>query len=276
MLKKIKRKITFVYKLVILGADVSSKLILIREYLYLMRTLYFGGKNKPFSCRIKTNGKSTRVFFTGTLNEMHALIDIFLEKNYELKFNHTQTLFSNNIKTLLDLGANIGLTSIWFAMKYPGITIDAYEPNPQIFDFLKKNLASIPGTRVFKKAVTGINGTMEFNQSENSFHSSVFAVENGHKISVESIDLDTAIAKIGGKVDVLKLDIEGAEFKALENSKQLVDIRTIIGEAHTAQSVNKEEDLKKLLSSFLTFKIYNPNKANIFGFYAARTTPTEA
>ncbi len=249
----------------------GSKWILLREFLLLDYKRRTGGIGKAFSCRITYRGRSAVVFFTGTMGELLTLVEIFFNDNYAPQHNHATTLFAGRIAHMLDLGANIGLASLWFACVYPDISIDAYEPNPELFPLLEKNLSSFPNIRVFKEAIAGAEGTVSFNKSKYSLESSIFGARNSESISVSATTLDKAIERLGGTVDLLKMDIEGAEFDAFKSSKLLPRVRAITGEAHTEQSGHTEEELRELLSSFDMVELYNPNKDTVFGFYVAHT-----
>lgn len=265
------QKAYFTYQLVRLGGDLGSRYTLLREFLFLDYQRRVGGMGRPFSCRITSHGRSALISFTGTLGEILTLVEIFQNDNYVPHHNHTVDLFGGRITSLLDLGANIGLTSVWFALTYPEITIDAYEPNPELFPLLKKNLSSFPKVRVFEEAITGTEGHVSFNKSKYSLESSIFEARDSESVSVTATTLDQAIKRIGGSVDLLKIDIEGAEFDAFTTSTLLPQVRAITGEAHTEQSGHTEEELSQLLSSFDMVELYNPNNDTVFGFYAAHT-----
>ncbi len=52
------------------------------------------------------------------------------------------------------------------------------------------------------------------------------------KIQVQSTTLDNALSLFQEPIDLLKIDIEGAEFDVLESSKKLDQIKMIVGEIH--------------------------------------------
>ncbi len=199
MLKKIQRKAKFINDLLRLGAGWKSKAILMWAFLRFDHQRRNAPKNVGFPCRIKAQGRSTYVYFSGTMSELHMLVDIFVNDNYEPKHRHSKTLFSDDIRTMLDLGANIGLASIWFSLRYPNISIDAYEPNPAVFAILQKNLAQFPRARAFQKAIAPKEGVVEFNQSDFSLESSMFAARESKTIEVLATALDSAIELIGVK-----------------------------------------------------------------------------
>jgi len=57
--------------------------------------------------------------------------------------------FVNGVKTILDIGANIGAASVWLATTYPGATVYALEPGSRQFGLLQQNVASLNNVRFF-------------------------------------------------------------------------------------------------------------------------------
>src|SRR5271155_4416630 len=55
----------------------------------------------------------------------------------------------------LDIGANVGASTLWLSKRWPGATIDAYEPHPTSAEALRTNVESIPNVRVHALAVVG-------------------------------------------------------------------------------------------------------------------------
>ncbi len=208
--------------------------------------------------------------FSGTMSEMHTMVDIFKNNNYEPWLVNGNEPFKRPIKTVLDLGANIGLASVYFALSYPDISIDSYEPNPVIFPLLKKTASQFPNMRVYEKALAAQDGIVTFNYSKHTLESSMFPTRDSIAVDTKASSLDSAIKLMGGSVDLVKIDIEGAEFDAFKASTLLDKIQVMVGEAHTEQSGHTEEDLKTLLAGFDKLELYNPNHDVVFGFLAWR------
>lgn len=54
---------------------------------------------------------------------------------------------------ILDVGANIGLFTLFAAQKWPGARIFSFEPMPDIFDVLRKNTGHLPGVTLHNTAL---------------------------------------------------------------------------------------------------------------------------
>jgi FkbM family methyltransferase len=133
----------------------------------------------------------------------------------------------------LDLGANMGYFSLLFA-KYVGKEgkVYAFEPHPTNCTVLSKSIKAngFDNIMVVQKAVSNKLGlaSLHFNES-GSGGSSVYkrnlpnVDEQNRHIEVETISLDTFFEHEGWPaVDIIKMDIEGAENVALVGAKQLI------------------------------------------------------
>lgn len=173
--------------------------------------------------------------FIGMINE------IFVKKNY--MFNS-----ENDAPVIIDCGANIGLSTIFFKQIYPKSKIFCFEPDPKIFEMLKYNLTQFNynDIQIFNKAVWIKNEKLSF-QTDNSWGGKIVSNEFENSINIDAIDLSSFLNQ---KVDFLKIDIEGAEYEVIINCKDLIskNVKNIFFEWHSFS--NKGQVLGSLLSFF--------------------------
>lgn len=138
-------------------------------------------------------------------------------------------LFKHTIKpgmTVVDIGANIGYyTTLAGLCAGPTGKVIAYEPDVDNFSFLNKNIAlnNLSNTRTLQTALSDKHGTATLYLTENNKGTHSFANNrNGKKaVTVQTETLDDSLWNINaGKIDVLKIDIEGAECLALAGMKK--------------------------------------------------------
>lgn len=153
-----------------------------------------------------TLGKTTLFGGTFTFSDaagyLHSVDEIFGEDVYKFKT-------PNHSPYIIDCGANMGLSILYFKKNYPDSTILAFEPDHKTFNILKENTAHLDGVTIREEAVWTADTTLEF-FSEGSLAGSAmvdFAHKN-NKTSVRAIDLKKYLNR---KIDFLKIDIEGAE-----------------------------------------------------------------
>lgn len=163
--------------------------------------------------------------------------EIFIEKIYSCQLG--------NNPTIIDAGANIGLSTIFFKIKFPDAKIIAFEPHPDTFKLLKLNIEKneIKNVEIHNVALSGKEETIKFFSSSDmpladigmstiKQHVEYFHLKKGNtiEINVPSKKLSTFIED---KVDLLKLDIEGSECEVISELDVLLSkINNIIMEYH--------------------------------------------
>jgi FkbM family methyltransferase len=203
--------------------------------------------HKPQALSIKI-GNTTNTIWTHSLS---ASAEIYrgISSN-----QHLPSVKLRSSPTIIDCGANIGLVSLAYINAYPKANIHAIEPASDNFELLRKNLGGNDGIRIIRAAVSNQSGTGQLVLSKRSPSShSMSEAAIRHQGKRERIDLITLKDYLDRnnieKVDLLKLDIEGAEMDAIEGlGKRIRDVRVIVGEVHP-KIVDENEVKKKLVES---------------------------
>jgi FkbM family methyltransferase len=143
--------------------------------------------------------------------------------------------------TIIDLGANIGLASLYLAARYPSARILAVEPNPSSFDLLMTNLRRLIASgrcQTLKAAVWG-SETILTGGSDSKDHFSTFATRRPKEterdyVEIPGVPIAKIIADSGfARVDLMKVDIEGAEVELFSGELSwLQRVRAIAIEFH--------------------------------------------
>ena len=127
--------------------------------------------------------------------------------------------------TFVDVGAQAGYFSMTAAaLVGPAGAVYSFEPDPDCFSMLQRNARAYPWVRVHNSAVADLTGEMTFYRSPKRGESGWGAMfdEDGDrtKISVRVCTLDNWMATEGvGKIDVVKIDVEGAECRVLDGAR---------------------------------------------------------
>jgi FkbM family methyltransferase len=159
--------------------------------------------------------------------DLQSLREVWIDEVYRLPFDVAP-------KLLVDLGANIGLSAVWFAREYGCTTIIAVEPSPENARLARMNLDlnAIPA-EVVEAAVGASDGTVYFQDEPDS---NLGHVANSGR-AVRQVSMRTVLARLpeGADVDLMKMDIEGGEGPLLEATADLNwlgRVRSIIAETH--------------------------------------------
>ncbi len=123
--------------------------------------------------------------------------------------------------TVVDVGANIGVFSL-FAVYSGAAKVHAYEPCAESFDILQQNIADngLASTiEACRSAVVGLpRGPVRFPRSSNVFNTILpDGAVVGTSDEVDAVTLATVLARTA-RVDLLKMDCEGAEFECVPNT----------------------------------------------------------
>ncbi len=155
--------------------------------------------------------------FTDSSSLLGMINEIFINKNYN--FNS-----DSEYPYIIDGGANIGISILYFKTLFPKSIIEAIEADPKVFMSLSKNMKSFGYNDVVlhQRAIWTNNNVLTF-QSDNSWGGFVGdskeTTQNVKEFKVKGLTLRELIVK---KVDLLKLDIEGAETDVLMDAKELI------------------------------------------------------
>jgi FkbM family methyltransferase len=131
-----------------------------------------------------------------------------------------------NIRTVLDVGANCGWFSIAARSHFPRAQLHAYEPNPALITVLGHNAREVD-TVVHPEGVGASGGTVAIDCGAESNQGRT--VEGG---DIPRVALGTAIERLGGTVDLAKIDCEGAEWSMLEDPNPWAKVRWLTMEYH--------------------------------------------
>jgi FkbM family methyltransferase len=146
---------------------------------------------------------------------------------------------------IIDCGANLGLSVYYFSKLYPTAEIVAFEPEEAIFNVLDANLKTyqLKNVTAYKKAVWDSETTLEF-FTDKGMGGSVTNVFSKQKPTlIETLMLSSFMNK---KVDMLKMDIEGAEYTVLKSCAHLLkNVQHLFVEYHSF--INKPQQLDDLL-----------------------------
>lgn len=183
-------------------------------------------------------------------------------------------IVKNEIKPgdiVIDVGANIGYYTLIFA-KLVGKTgkVIAFEPEPKNFEILKKNIEINNYDNVIaeQKIVSDKCGKMKLYLSDSGIVGHrIKQIENLEKcIEVESIILDDYMKKLNldGKINFIKIDVEGAEHVVLKGSKKILEKNNhlkIFTEFNREEIKKYDSDPDEMLSLLINndFHFFLPN-----------------
>jgi FkbM family methyltransferase len=194
------------------------------------------GRARIFGCTVEAADYSTL---------MYLYDEIFVQQEYAFETTAPRP-------RIIDAGANIGMTTLFFKMICPGARIDAYEPAPASFRILERNIGAnrLTDVRLHNVALAGHAGrTALFTRPGE--HTSLIASTRPQRGGSERTEVETVTlsSQIEDEVDLLKMDVEGSEMEILEEvaaSGKMALIREILVEYH--HNIGGERGLSPFLA----------------------------
>ena len=140
------------------------------------------------------------------------------------KFVEGQYYFDNEKQepVVIDCGANIGISALYFKSLYPHAIVHCFEPYSKAVEYLKRNIEEngLQDVHVHREAVAASDGEIKLNipADANMLNPSVLVSANSTVSEiVRSIKLSSFINSIDEEIDLIKLDVEGAEYEIVED-----------------------------------------------------------
>jgi FkbM family methyltransferase len=135
-------------------------------------------------------------------------------------------------RVIVDGGAHIGMASIRFACRYPGATIIAVEPEPTNFAALLRNVAPYKNVVPVRAALWKKDGEVCLGASD-VHPKGAFRIGEHGPIQARGMTVRTLMRELRiPSIDLLKLDIEGAEKEVFETCDWIESVGTIAMELH--------------------------------------------
>jgi FkbM family methyltransferase len=181
-------------------------------------------------------------------------IGVFLDDDYGLRTARYR------INTVVDVGANIGLFSLWARHHFPEASIHAYEPNKEICNLY--TAANLKDAKIvlFNEGVSGEDSMGRLVTSGSSRYT---ATTKDSKGGIKLTGIESVIGRLGGEIDLLKLDCEGAEWDIFLRIGAFRRIRQIRMEYHLGEG--HDLTIFKKSVSDLGFHITNLKPDDGFG-----------
>ena len=205
-----------------LGIHIACLGVIRGIYLFLLSRLRQTSQGK----RILLSTRETREPLTIRLgtSDLEVYTDIYLQKEYEWDFRPSP-------KVIVDAGAYTGLSTSFFATRYPDATIIAIEPDNENFELLVLNTAQHPNVTTIHAALWSESGTVSLVDPGSgawglrileSDNSSLTAKgnESHDSRSIRAVTIADIIQDYDlPKIDLLKIDVEGSEKEIFDNSR---------------------------------------------------------
>jgi len=235
---------------------------------YILVLVYFRIYNKKFFILKLKNGLKLKLRTHST--DIYAFTNVWLIEEYK-----QEGFAINSTDNIIDVGAHIGLFTVYASQFCKNGKIFSYEPVKENFELLKENISlnALSNAYIFNNAVFDNTGSIKIylNEKDQAAHSSYHKSEKCIEVNAVSIKDIIDINKIE-YCNFLKLDCEGLEFKILNgiDDKYFNKIKKMCLEYHILDK--NSADLKQLKERFqrLNYDITDQPSSNTMGILFAK------
>lgn len=213
------------------------------DYFQLLR--YPGGYLQPSTVIFGGH----RTHFSSPSWFLHSVREIFIDEVYRFVPRRRDAM-------IIDCGANIGLSVIYFKRLCPEATILAFEPDPSLCELLTKNIQErgLEDVEVRNSAVWIDNARLRF-AADGALGGRLSGLHGAdQQLEVAAVRLRDHLSR---RVDFLKMDVEGAEYAVLKDCRdRLSNVENLFVEYHVGP--HEEQRLDEILSwlSVAGFRYY--------------------
>jgi FkbM family methyltransferase len=186
----------------------------------------------------------------------------------------------DDVRVIIDAGAYVGYSAIYFAELYPHAFIYALEPEEGNFQALQRNTRHYPNIKAIQAAVWKEDGYLEIEESIGgawAFH--VHESSSSSKARVAAITIKSLMEQYRlPSIDILKMDIEGAEsavFEAPSCHAWLGSVRILVLELHDHLFPGSDQNFKEAIQQY-PFKVQTAGENLVFELPEAAAPPALA
>jgi FkbM family methyltransferase len=200
----------------------------------LVRMLFFRLRVRSIQNGACVGVENYKVMVTDGPNLIIEYKDIFLKKIYHFESKTSRPY-------IIDGGANIGMSVLYFKKIYPESRIVCFEPDPEVFKILRHNIQNnnLTNVDIINAGLYSFDGELSFLADGQS---------GGHLVTQAELDFSVQVCRISRfieeSVDFIKLNIEGAEAEVLreiEVSGKFRHIHQMVIEYHGWPNPAKQE-----------------------------------
>jgi FkbM family methyltransferase len=187
-----------------------------REQLYQM---------SPHRSKVKLLGRA------GT-TDWRVFQQVFVEGEYALLDAR------DDVRCIVDCGANVGYTSAWLLSRYPAARCLAIEPDPANFQLMQRNLSQFGNRVAFLQAAVWSRDTklkLVYDDTVGDWGTAGRECLAGETADVDGLSMESVLASAPSpEIDVLKLDVEGGETAVFSAAPErwLPQVKLCIVELH--------------------------------------------
>lgn len=219
----------------------------------------------------KLRWRGRDIFYRPATSDPLAIYQVLLRRGSKAEYYLPERLAP---AVILDIGSNIGASILFFREKFPAAKIYGFEPHPETFRVLEKNVAGLPAIEIFNYALGAANADVAVPFDGADFSRFTLAKDPGGDWSGPLSPTPCQVKHAGDvvknlgltSVDLIKIDCEGVEYDVLTAlpAELVQQCKWIVGELHNESAF----PLLALLSPHFDLDLKKTMFAPFFRFHA--------
>jgi len=175
---------------------------------------YFKKARQSGVSEVRVPGYEHPIYLRNKTSDWPTFQQLFIREEYKTNLRFTP-------KNIIDCGVNIGLSVVYFKKQFPDATVVGIEPETSNFRQAKKNTERLKNVELIQAAVWDKNANLKIVPGQDngnwSFH--VEEIPVADKDSIPAVCIADLMKQFNmEEIDLLKMDIEGAELEVFQNN----------------------------------------------------------
>jgi FkbM family methyltransferase len=206
--------------------------------LFPLRHMFAAAGSRTFRTRVKGAG-SLEIRSRST--DADVVRQVFRKREYDFSGTahyagvqdaYRRMLAAGEMPLILDIGANIGASAVWFSRAFPDARVIAVEPDPGNAEMCRRNIAGLRHVKLVEAAIGGSPGMVSLANQADAW--AVRTVRDaGGEVPVRTIGELVAGEGEAARLFIAKIDIEGFEADLFEGDVGWIDrVKVVLIEPH--------------------------------------------
>lgn len=188
---------------------------------------------------LRIGSRLRKIWMRPSSGDVFILYEVLAYESYRIC---EESLDPATVKTIVDCGANVGITALYLAERYPSARILCIEPDPANFAILHRNVSCESRIVPIKAALVGVDaGVVYLSQDRPAWGNSISDdPQAGKRLEVAGMTIPELCQRYSvERIDLLKVDIEGAEEQVFRSPGFLECVQFVVIELHNDYTLDR-------------------------------------
>lgn len=174
----------------------------------------------------------------GPSTDYNVFYEVFVKRVYD----PPASVNRDSVRLIVDLGANVGFSNLFWLETFPNAEVLTYEPHPSHVELATKNAyLNQAGRRLIIRPVAASTSDGEALLSNEGAESAILKTPAESSVKIRTVDLFRDLSS--RSIDVLKIDIEGGEYDlACDDRFRGLQPSIVCMEAHPSRALDLDQE----------------------------------